>query len=194
MELSARSQRKINSIVEQSSRLFVRNGYHKVTMESIAQYANVSKVTLYKYFSDKLALYEYILIQNADRDYEHMKNIITDFIPYPEKVQTVCSYEVECYYDNNRPNLDESIILSLDSSKYMKKHNTRMKKLRQKLFHQGRMEEFICEDFQDSTLEVYYQAIIQGWIYAHPQILKLPLEEQSQTITLLLQGITKCSQ
>ena len=67
MELSTRSQRKVNTIIEQASRLFARHGYIKVTMESIAQYANVSKVTLYKYYKDKQTLYEHIVLE---KDYD----------------------------------------------------------------------------------------------------------------------------
>jgi len=86
MALSSRSQRKVNTIIEQASRLFVRHGYHNVTMESIAQYANVSKVTLYKYFKDKQTLYEHIILLNSTKDLEDIKTIISDFIPYPDKV------------------------------------------------------------------------------------------------------------
>lgn len=192
MELSARSQRKVNSIVEQASRLFVRNGYHKVTMESIAQYANVSKVTLYKYFKDKQVLYEHIIQLNNDHDYAHIKTVVTDFIPYNDKVDEIFRYEVETYYDTNRPNLDENIILSLDCTKAIRKHRTRMKKLRQKLFHQGRMEEYICDALTDKVLELYYQAVLQGWISQYKNLQKLPEEDQEQWINILLQAMKKC--
>ncbi|QMS85512.1 TetR/AcrR family transcriptional regulator [Candidatus Xianfuyuplasma coldseepsis] len=192
MTLSARSQRKINSIIEQASRLFVRNGYHKVTMESIAQYANVSKVTLYKYFNDKQMLYEHIIQLNQDKAYNHLKDLVTDLIPYLDKVDQLFEYEVESYYDTNRPNLDESIILSLDCTKAIRKHKTRMRKLRQKLFHQGRMEEFICDELSDKVLESYYQAIVHGWISQQKQMLSLSEEEQLQWKNILLQAMKKC--
>ena len=70
MALSKRSQRKVDSIIEHASLLFVRHGFHKVTMESIAQYANVSKVTLYKYFRDKQALYEHIITLGFEEELE----------------------------------------------------------------------------------------------------------------------------
>ena len=64
MELSKRSQKKIESILQNAEKLFIKYGFNKVTMDSIAYEANVSKVTLYKYFPDKHHLYEMILMEN----------------------------------------------------------------------------------------------------------------------------------
>lgn len=192
MELPARSQRKVNTIIEQASRLFVRQGYHHVTMEGIAQYANVSKVTLYKYFKDKQSLYEHILLLDADKDFQSIKSIIADFIPYPEKVRSIFQLELDNYYDMDRPNIDPEIILTLDTEKALKKHETRLKKQRQKLYNQGRMEEFICENITDAILENYYFAILNGLIYQYKHIQKLSEEDQLQLLNLLCQGILKC--
>lgn len=192
MELSARSQRKVNTIIEQASRLFVRQGYHHVTMEGIAQYANVSKVTLYKYFKDKQSLYEHILLLDSDKDFQSVKSIIADFIPYPEKVRSLLQLELDNYHDMDRPNVDPEIILTLDTEKALKKHETRLKKQRQKLYNQGRMEEFICENITDAILENYYFTILNGLIKQYKHIQKLSEEDQLQVLNLLCQGILKC--
>lgn len=192
MELSSRSQKKVNTILEQASRLFVRHGFVKVTMESVAQYANVSKVTLYKYFNDKQSLYEHIILTNLEQDYHDVKQIIGDFIPYPEKVHRLFQLELNNYYNVDRPNLEEDIILSLETEKTIRKHITRMKKLRQKLYNQGRMEEFICENNTDAILENVYHVILNGLIKEYRSIQKLPDEEQVLLYQTLYQGILKC--
>jgi len=192
MDLSARSQRKINTIIEQASRLFVRMGYHKVTMEGVAQYASVSKVTLYKYFKDKQTLYEHILLQNSSKDIDDIKEIISDFSPYPEKVFALFQFELQNFYDMDRPNHEPDIILSLETEKAIRKFQTNAKKLRAKLYNQGRMEEFICEDVSDSILELYYSSILHGLIKNYRSIEKLPEEEQKQLYQLLYKGIIKC--
>lgn len=49
--------KKAEKILNTTIKLFVRDGIKKVTMDDIAQSANVSKVTIYKYFEDKGFLY-----------------------------------------------------------------------------------------------------------------------------------------
>ena len=191
MALSSRSQRKVNTIIEQASRLFVRHGYHNVTMESIAQYANVSKVTLYKYFKDKQTLYEHIILLNSTKDLEDIKTIISDFIPYPDKVHTLFQFELTTYYDQDRPNLEDDTILSLETEKAIKKYHANVKKQRQKLYNQGRMEEFINEDIPDAVLELYYSSILLGLIKNYNHIEKLSEEEKAQLYTILYKGIIK---
>lgn len=48
---------KTDKILNATIKLFLRDGYKKTTMDDIAENANASKVTIYKYFADKDALY-----------------------------------------------------------------------------------------------------------------------------------------
>jgi AcrR family transcriptional regulator len=54
-----RSKRKKNRILQSAVDLFLETGIKKVTMDDIAGRANVSKMTVYKYFKDKESLYGY---------------------------------------------------------------------------------------------------------------------------------------
>ena len=49
--------KKSDKILSATVSLFVREGVKKITMDDIAENINVSKVTIYKYFSDKDTLY-----------------------------------------------------------------------------------------------------------------------------------------
>jgi AcrR family transcriptional regulator len=49
--------KKTERILNTTIRLFLRSGAKKVSMDDIAENAGVSKVTVYKYFSDKDTLY-----------------------------------------------------------------------------------------------------------------------------------------
>lgn len=59
--------KKCEKILNTSTKLFLKHGVKKVTMDEIAEQAGVSKVTVYKYFSDKDTLY-----------YEVGKQILSD--------------------------------------------------------------------------------------------------------------------
>jgi AcrR family transcriptional regulator len=49
--------KKAQKILDATALLFLRDGVKKVTMDEIAESAKASKVTIYKYFADKDALY-----------------------------------------------------------------------------------------------------------------------------------------
>lgn len=61
-----------NRILKMSRRLFTAKGYEDTTMEDIAEAAEVSKATLYNYFSSK----EGLLIGIADAALEEVRHLI----------------------------------------------------------------------------------------------------------------------
>ncbi len=56
-EVKSRANKKRIKILEMAISLFLKFGLKKTTMDDIAEKANVSKVTIYKYFTDKETLY-----------------------------------------------------------------------------------------------------------------------------------------
>jgi AcrR family transcriptional regulator len=188
MMLSKRSQRKVDSIIEHASLLFVRHGFSGVTMEKIAQYANVSKVTLYKYFKDKQALYEHLILRQMEQDEEVIKDIVTDFIPYPEKVMKMVRHHVQSGLDRTTPNLDPELILTIDTAKQVKNHKAKLRRLRQKLYNQARMEEHIQEDLSDNVLDTLFHAVVEGLIAQEHRLARLEEEDLQRLYDRALQG------
>lgn len=192
MELSTRSQKKVDSILLNASRLFVQHGYHKVTMESIAQYANVSKVTLYKYFPDKQVLYEHILKQIYLDEYNEIINIINSHLPFEQKIDGVVKARIKKYYDKTKPVFTGEITLSLDLQKFMIEYTEKMNVQRRKLYEQGKMEGFISEDISNKTLEVYFKIIQKGLVSEFKELGDLENENLSQLLRILYAGVLGC--
>jgi AcrR family transcriptional regulator len=157
-----RSTIKYQSILKEASRLFARNPFEKVTMEAIARYANVSKVTLYKHFSNKLTLYEHLIKMQMEKEREFTRNIVTDLIPYETKLKKLFNFYLERKMQTDVPTLDTKLILSLDMTKYIKNHKAKMKRLREKLYNEGRMNEYLPMDCSDSFLETLFFTIVEG--------------------------------
>lgn len=69
--------KKAEKILNTTAKLFIQSGIKKTTMDDIAEQAKVSKVTVYKYFSDKDTLYfevgKYILHLQISRLKEIIK-------------------------------------------------------------------------------------------------------------------------
>ncbi len=56
-----RKESKKNKIISTCIKLYLENGYKNTTMDNVAYHANVSKVTIYKYFGDKESFNLYLL-------------------------------------------------------------------------------------------------------------------------------------
>lgn len=65
---------KEQQIIEAARKLFGKYGFKKVTMDEIAREANVTKKTVYTYFSSKEELFKYFI----DEELKNMKKIIEE--------------------------------------------------------------------------------------------------------------------
>lgn len=59
--LQSKKVQKYQKIIEAAQKVFSERGFHKATMDEIAECAQVAKGTLYLYFPDKRSLFENII-------------------------------------------------------------------------------------------------------------------------------------
>lgn len=78
---------KFQTIVDTSKSLFWKFGINRVTIEEICREADVSKMTFYKYFANKNELVKYILKKLFDDSWDQYNFIMSQDIPYPEKIK-----------------------------------------------------------------------------------------------------------
>lgn len=70
-QTESRSARKRRAIIEAARQVFLGNGFASASMDDVAAVAQVSKVTVYKHFSDKQSLFIAVFtsaIQQAEED------------------------------------------------------------------------------------------------------------------------------
>jgi len=78
---------KFKAIVNAAKSLFWKHGLRRVTIEEICQDAGVSKMTCYKYFSNKTAIAKYLIEEMFESGVRAYKEIYFSDIPYEEKVK-----------------------------------------------------------------------------------------------------------
>lgn len=61
-----KSEEKKKSIMQAASDLFLRDGYERTSMDSVAQEAGVSKQTVYGHFANKDSLFRWVIEQKSD--------------------------------------------------------------------------------------------------------------------------------
>lgn len=94
---SKRSARKYALLVETAKGLFFKHGIKRVTVEEICEKSNVSKVTFYRYFSDKMQLARLIIDQLNDEGFSKFDEINQLDLPYPEKVDLMTQWRIEFF-------------------------------------------------------------------------------------------------
>jgi len=193
MELSNRSRKKVESILINAENEFIDYGFNKVTMDSIAYKANVSKVTLYKYFSDKQVLYEHILKENYLKEFNEIERIIKSDMKFKEKLDLVTKTRLSKYITKKQLLMDENYNQSIDFKTFIKERAQIMNVLNTQLYDQGRVEGFIRDDLSDATLARYFNVIRTGLIHNFALLGELNEFDLNVLMDVLYAGVIGCN-
>jgi AcrR family transcriptional regulator len=90
-----RHSKKKEQIIRTAEDLFSRFGAKRVTVEEICSRAGVSKMTFYKYFSNKIELVRTIRDEWTEEGFRKFDEINTRDIPFPEKINLMTQWKVE---------------------------------------------------------------------------------------------------
>lgn len=78
---------KYADIIKTARELFWKHGISRVTVEEICEKANVSKMTFYRFFSNKSELGKTIIDDIMDESADKYKRLMKQDIPFEEKVK-----------------------------------------------------------------------------------------------------------
>lgn len=84
--MSNASNPKRELILKTAKTLFWKFGFKRVTIEEVCKEAGVSKMTYYKFFSNKISLVQTIMDTVMQESLERYNQIMAREVPYPEKV------------------------------------------------------------------------------------------------------------
>jgi len=91
--------KKFQKITETAHDLFMRHGIKRVTIEEICRTATVSKMTFYKYFSNKNDLAIFVLDSIFTKGENRYHDIMAQDRPYSEKVKDIIKMKLESSKD-----------------------------------------------------------------------------------------------
>ena len=92
-------RKKHRQITETAHDLFMRHGIKRVTIEEICRTAGVSKMTYYKYFSNKNELAIFVLDSIFVKAENRYKDIMAQDVPLSEKVKDIIKLKLEASKD-----------------------------------------------------------------------------------------------
>ncbi|MCK4663529.1 MAG: TetR/AcrR family transcriptional regulator [Bacteroidales bacterium] len=90
---------KLKEILITAKDLFWKYGFKRVTIEEVCREANVSKMTFYKHFKNKMELVKYIINHIMDKGMKKYREIMDSDIPFPEKVKKTIDLKLESTQD-----------------------------------------------------------------------------------------------
>jgi AcrR family transcriptional regulator len=98
---------KYEAIVHAAKSLFWKHGIRRVTMEEICEVAGVSKMTCYKYFSNKTAIARYLIEDMFESGIKAYKEIYHSDISYEEKVKKLLDLKMSNTHEMSQELLDD---------------------------------------------------------------------------------------
>ncbi len=112
--------KKRAQILQTAERLFFRFGARRVSVEEICREADVSRMTFYKYFSNKVELVKTIRDLWMEEGFKKFDEINALELPFPEKINLMTKWKVELFSRINAEFIRE--IISNDDAVELFKH------------------------------------------------------------------------
>jgi AcrR family transcriptional regulator len=98
---------KFEAIANAAKSLFWKHGIRRVTIEEICEVAGVSKMTCYKYFSNKTAIAKYLIGNMFESGIKAYKEIYNSNISYEEKVKKILDLKMSNAHEMSQELLDD---------------------------------------------------------------------------------------
>ena len=86
---------KFISLVQAATILFWKYGIKRITIDEICREANVSKMTFYKYFSNKIDLAKYVLETKMNNAIGKYREFMDADIPFTKKIEMSVQLKME---------------------------------------------------------------------------------------------------
>ncbi len=93
-----RQEENKQSILQAAERVFIQKGYSLAKVDDIAEEAQFSKATLYRYFKSKSAILFEIIFSTFEESYQEMKKIQLKSLSAEEKLRQLIGYIISYYH------------------------------------------------------------------------------------------------
>ena len=90
-----KKKKKRQQLIIAAKNLFIRHGFKRITIDEICKTASVSKMTFYKYFSDKAAIADKIALDLVEEGFAAYDEINRLDISYSEKITKMTQWRIE---------------------------------------------------------------------------------------------------
>ncbi|MGD8400264.1 MAG: TetR/AcrR family transcriptional regulator [Bacillota bacterium] len=158
-----RALKKETQIKQSALELFNKYGVLRVSIDEIAAYANVSKVTIYKYFHSKDGLHRAVVQMIFDETIAALQQILNSDRPFLEKLNRLITAK-----EHSRQYLRGDFLGELiKNDRYLedsfaKDYQNKVKNLVFTFLDQGKIEGYIDNSMSNETIYLYMEIFKAG--------------------------------
>lgn len=183
-----RREQKENAILQAALTLFMDAGVQKVSIAEIAAKANVSQVTIYKYFESKENLTQLVFKFYVDQIWEEQKKKLNSDLPFLDKIKQI-TFSKSDYANQFNSQFFQYFMNDYSTGKsYVEEIYTREAIPRMiALFDEGKEQGFIDQNMSNEAILVYMQMFKDYLQQKDVSLTVLPMTED--LITLFFYGI-----
>ena len=181
-----RTLTKMEQVKRAALELFAAHGVEKVSMDEIAARANVSKMTIYKYFGGKEELHAEVVRFFIDQTLGAIEDVLNSDMDFLEKLKFILLTQVQS------PQIasisDYARILESDTQTAQdigERLEHRVKALSVRFFEEGQRQGYIDENLSFEALFLYSQ-VFQAGFRAKSRELEVVFAEDRHTFEQLL--------
>lgn len=182
------TEKKQNAVLKTTLQLINEKAISDITVDEIAQLAEVSKVTLFKYFKNKNHLMNVVLIQALQQMVQKIDAIIESDLDFESTYRAVVALEREELYQY-RPFFSENLMFQYSKSPDFFDDETlkSQSKIYEALFQKGKSEGVIDANFSKSDFMMLITIFMEGM----KKISAEQLFEKTETLTqFFLHGLS----
>lgn len=110
-----RQEQNRRFILRAAEKVFIQKGYRFATVDDIAQEAQFSKATLYRYFQSKSDIFFDIIYSSFEESYNGMKKIQAQTMSAEKKLKELISFIVNTYH--KKKNLSRILFMEKEAMK-----------------------------------------------------------------------------
>lgn len=159
-----RSSAKMERVKQAALELFSAHGADKVSMDEIAAKANVSKVTIYKYFGSKEDLYAQVIDLFVDKTLAAADDLLNREMDFLEKLKLLLSSQTNA---SQWVSFDELFRVWEQDGQAVRNVGesvqTRVKAVMYRFYEEGKREGYIDEDVSIDILYLYAEIFRAGF-------------------------------
>lgn len=93
--MSTKSQMKYKKLMDTAERLFTEHGYKAISMDQIAEEANISKMTIYSHFESKEDLFFAVILELMNRHYKNIEKDLSEISSTLDKLNYLLQYSLQ---------------------------------------------------------------------------------------------------
>ncbi len=154
--MNDRSNKKYHQLVVTAKELFTRHGIKRVSIDEICKVSNVSKMTFYKYFENKIELVKEVLEQDFTEGFKSIDAIMAQKSPFHEKMVQIMKYKIEKAKEYGDLFLSEVNTLP-ELIAFLDKMNMEKRRYTMDVFTEGQKEGAIRKDIRPE----FYQYLLR---------------------------------